>query len=162
MARVMNDMDLLRRREAEIEAELIAGEARRAKLASELEEIRDLRARIADVAARLTPSSGRAGRPKRSGPESKQNPEKVKRRKAETAPGAPSTMPQLILGALSTDAAGGLSSTEIRDRIADRSGRDVELGAVGPIAWRMWKRGDLTKADGRYAIAAGSDGTSAP
>lgn len=66
------------------------------------------------------------------------------------------TMPKMIIEALEVDdfmgAGEGLEPAEIAKYIAKKWWPDVNPGAVGPIAWRMWKRGQLMKSDSRYRL----------
>lgn len=63
------------------------------------------------------------------------------------------TMPDMILEVLDTQAAilqGGLEPADIRDVIAKKWWPEVRPDVVGPIAWRMWKRGQLRKNGAKY------------
>ncbi|MBM3653909.1 MAG: NAD-glutamate dehydrogenase [Alphaproteobacteria bacterium] len=63
------------------------------------------------------------------------------------------TMPDMILKVLDMPAAtlhGGLEPADIRDVIAKKWWPEVRPDVVGPIAWRMWKRGQLRKNGAKY------------
>jgi len=71
--------------------------------------------------------------------------------KPENAP----TIPQMILTALKDARAKGkrgLEPKEIAEFIAATWWPDVPQVAVGPIAWRMYKRHDLQKRESRYFL----------
>ncbi len=76
----------------------------------------------------------------------------------ETSLGKPDdipTMPEMILEALSTpeaDAHDGLEPRDIVQFVAKKYWPDVRSELVGPIAWRMWKRGQLEKTDTYYRL----------
>ncbi|MGD9541483.1 MAG: hypothetical protein AB7V61_11210 [Methylocystis sp.] len=65
------------------------------------------------------------------------------------------TMPDMVLESLATPEAmlnGGLEPADIRDFIAKRWWSAVRPDVVGPIAWRMWKRGQLKKNGTKYLL----------
>lgn len=65
-------------------------------------------------------------------------------------PGIP-TMPEMILEALAS-VLNGLEPRDIMAYIAGKYWPEVRSELVGPIAWRMWKRGDLVKDGPRYKL----------
>lgn len=66
------------------------------------------------------------------------------------------SVPEMILAVLRDAQADlkkgrrGLEPKEIAAEIAKRWWPEVTINAVGPIAWRMYKRGDLQKRSSRY------------
>jgi hypothetical protein len=73
------------------------------------------------------------------------------------------TMPEMIMAALesaefnlNTD---GLEPKDILRYIADKWWPEVRAELVGPIAWRMWKRGHLLKDGPRYRMPQKNEAT---
>lgn len=65
------------------------------------------------------------------------------------------TMPEMILDVLTAPSAaiyGGLEPSDIKELIAQKWWPDVRPDVVGPIAWRMWKRGQLEKNGAKYLL----------
>lgn len=65
------------------------------------------------------------------------------------------TMPDMIAASLKDARKRGLAGLEpkgMADFISAKWWPNVPSEAVGPIAWRMWKRGELTKNEGLYAL----------
>jgi hypothetical protein len=71
------------------------------------------------------------------------------------------TMPEMILEALRSGQAIplGMEPRDIMKFIADRWWPDVRSELVGPIAWRMWKRGDLVKDGPLYKLPTKNEAT---
>jgi hypothetical protein len=69
------------------------------------------------------------------------------------------TMPEMILEALRKGQAipVGMEPRELLKYIAERWWPDVRSELVGPIAWRMWKRGDLVKEGSLYRLPGAYD-----
>jgi hypothetical protein len=65
------------------------------------------------------------------------------------------TVPEMILEAIrhaNNMGARGLDPTGLRSYIRGRYWPGMPATATGPIAWRMWKRGDLKKERGLYTL----------
>jgi hypothetical protein len=73
-------------------------------------------------------------------------------------PGIP-TMPEMILEALRKGQAipVGMEPRDLLKYIAERWWPEVRSELVGPIAWRMWKRGDLVKEGPLYRLPGAYD-----
>lgn len=78
--------------------------------------------------------------------------------KEEEITGKPSntpTMPFMITEALQYAryrGKVGLEPKEMTEYIAGKWWPDVTINNVGPIAWRMWKRGEVKKSDSTYSL----------
>jgi len=65
------------------------------------------------------------------------------------------TMPEMIIEALKlaeSQGAPGLEPNGMVSYIRGRWWQDAPTESVGPIAWRMWKRGELLKEGARYRL----------
>lgn len=71
-------------------------------------------------------------------------------------PGGTPTIPQMIVESLTAakESRGrvGLEPKEITEYVAKRWWPDVTINNVGPVAWRMWRRGELIKQDSVYSL----------
>lgn len=136
---------LIHRRRAEIEKEIQECRDRIAALQDELPEL--------DVAARVISRLGRQ-EPSQTVLEIEDGiplPPVPPHAKPANIP----TMPDMIITVLGMPAVslyGGLEPADIRDLIAKKWWPEVRPDVVGPIAWRMWKRGQLRKNGTKYLL----------
>lgn len=85
----------------------------------------------------------------------------VKTPKGSKPPDIP-TVPQMILAVLRDAASANgkieMAPSEVTSMIGKRWWPDVPVNAIGPIMWRMWKRGELEYGDGRWYSLPKSQG----
>jgi hypothetical protein len=148
---VIAPLDLIRKRRADIQEVIADLGARIDRLREELAEL--------EVAERVM---SRLGSEERSDEQTEDESATINK------PSGIPTMPEMILEALRSDTAiFGLEPKALVKFIADKWWPDVRPELVGPIAWRMWKRGDLVKEGTHYCLplkneAAGTPSEDAP
>lgn len=132
-------LDLIEARQRDIAALIKDAEAKIAALQSEqreLEVVERVIIRLKGYAPSVTITDER--------------PPKGKPETAAKPPNTP-TIPDMIFEALRVayirEQKIGLGPKAITDYIAEKWWPNVKINAVGPVIWRMWKRGQLTKPD---------------
>ena len=81
--------------------------------------------------------------------------------KRSPKPDGTPTMPDMIFEALQDGQIHGRKGLEPKDialYIAGRWWPDVTINSVGPIAWRMYKQGRLTKRGSKYFLPKNDEG----
>ena len=149
-----NPLAIIFRRRAEIEREMQECRDHLQRLQSELPEL--------DVAERVLT---RLGAEEKSGePATATEARAIIESTLDKPPGIP-TMPEMVIEALSSPEAGwhdGMEPRDIMKFIANKWWPDVRAELVGPIAWRMWKRGQLEKTGTFYRMPQKNEPTDTP
>jgi hypothetical protein len=154
-----NPLTIIFRRRAEIEREMQECRDRLQRLQSELPEL--------DVAERVLTRLGGAQQDSLTAIPTQELLDTVADRLLDETPvvskppGIP-TMPEMIREAIHSweriDPE-GLEPKDILRFIAEKWWPEVRPELVGPIAWRMWKRGDLVKNGPRYGLPPKNEAT---
>jgi hypothetical protein len=155
MAVRISKLALIQQRRKRLEGEI-------ASLRSELES---KEATVADllIAERVLADISDA-EPEKKEPEVAKGPPAPKWAETRTPkPEGTPTVPEMIVTVLRDapkSGRKGLEPREITALIATRWWPDVTINSVGPIAWRMYKRGELSKRETRYSLPKSDEGTS--
>lgn len=134
-----NPTELIAARRREIESEIARLSARINDLKTELPDL--------DAAERVIRRlSGEGGKPPTG------DVDEPKPAAAPTKPANTPTIPAMIATALRNAGGRGLEPKDMTDYIDKRWWPGVSGVAIGPIAWRMMKRGELIKDGPRYKL----------
>jgi hypothetical protein len=146
-------------------SKLVQIQQERRKLESEVAALREVMAaketRLSElvIAERVLTTIGEAHEIDQSPPPKK--PGWSQERRGPKPEGTPAVSEMIITVLRANQKSRGLEPKEIADAIAARWWPDVTINAVGPIAWRMWKNGALTKRASKYSLPKNDEGSDA-